>query len=179
MTCGTITASCEDNRSTYKAEPGGTRGTVELYQRVIVRTRVGFGVSLVGGGARVHRCSNGRDQRPKRPLLATPRCALKSINFNQPPEANPITHAQLSGLPWLPGTTATGSDGPCGLSRPGAFSLHSARVLALSTETIAVGSLILHLTPFQIKKGRKSQRVGGRTRWSNLDGKRSEILQGS
>ena len=30
------------------AEPGGSRGTV-----VIVRTRVGFGVSLVGGGARV------------------------------------------------------------------------------------------------------------------------------
>ena len=31
-----------------EAEPGGSRGTV-----VIVRTRVGFGVSLVGGGARV------------------------------------------------------------------------------------------------------------------------------
>ena len=31
-----------------EAGPGGSRGTV-----VIVRTRVGFGVSLVGGGARV------------------------------------------------------------------------------------------------------------------------------
>ena len=34
--------------SHVEAEPGGSRGTV-----VIVRTRVGFGVSLVGGGARV------------------------------------------------------------------------------------------------------------------------------
>ena len=33
---------------TRRAKPGGSRGTV-----VIVRTRVGFGVSLVGGGARV------------------------------------------------------------------------------------------------------------------------------
>ena len=34
--------------SHVEAEPGGSRGTV-----VIVRTRVGFGVSLVGDGARV------------------------------------------------------------------------------------------------------------------------------
>ena len=34
--------------SHVEAKPGGSHGTV-----VIVRTRVGFGVSLVGGGARV------------------------------------------------------------------------------------------------------------------------------
>ena len=64
-----------------------------------VRTRVGFGVSLVGGGARV---------------LGS----LSSINFNQPSEAKPIAQARLSGLLWLPGTTAAGSDGPCGLKAP-------------------------------------------------------------
>ena len=45
--CGTTTLH-RAKLIARKAEPGGSRGTV-----VIVRTRVGFGVSLVGGGARV------------------------------------------------------------------------------------------------------------------------------
>ena len=97
--------------SHVEAEPGGSRGTV-----VIVRTRVGFGVSLVGGGARVQVfersicAQNGHFWRPVR--------YPSSINFNQPPEAKPIAQARLSGLLWLPGTTAAGSDGPCGLKAP-------------------------------------------------------------
>ena len=43
---------------------------------------------------------------------------LSTISFNQPPEAKPIAQARLSGLLWLSGTTAAGSDGPCGLKAP-------------------------------------------------------------
>ena len=43
---------------------------------------------------------------------------LSSINFNQPSEAKPIAQAPWSGLHWLRGTTAAGSDGPCGLKAP-------------------------------------------------------------
>ena len=98
--------------SHVEAEPGGSRGTV-----VIVRTRVGFGVSLVGGGTRVQVfersicAQNGHTFGDSRGTLST-------INFNQPPEAKPVAQARLSGLLWLPGTTAAGSDGPCGLKAP-------------------------------------------------------------
>ena len=83
---------------------------------VIVRTRVGFGGKF---GRRWSSCAGVRtvDLRPKRSLLAT-LATLSSINFNQPPEAKPIAQARLSGLLWLPGTTAAGSDGPCGLKAP-------------------------------------------------------------
>ena len=67
-----------------QAEPGGSRGTV-----VIVRTRVGFGVSLVGGVELVCRCSNGQSA-PQTATFGEPPGTLKSINFNQPPEAKPI-----------------------------------------------------------------------------------------
>ena len=98
--------------SHVEAEPGGSRGTV-----VIVRTRVGFGVSLVGGGA--------RGQVFERSICAPNghfwrlwKNTHRTINFDQPSEAEPIAQARLSGLPWLPGTTAAGSDGPCGLKAP-------------------------------------------------------------
>jgi hypothetical protein len=88
--------------------PGGSRGTV-----VIVRTRVGFGVSLVGAWSScVCRCSNGRSA-PKTVTFGDSCGTLSGINFNdnfnQPPEAKPIAQARLSGLLWLPGTTAAGS----------------------------------------------------------------------
>ena len=98
--------------SHVEAEPGGSRGTV-----VIVRTRVGFGVSLVGGGARVQVFERSICA-PKTVTFGDSCGTLRSINFNQPPEAKPVAQARLSGLLWLPGTTAAGSDGPCGLKAP-------------------------------------------------------------
>ena len=98
-----------------EAEPVGSRGTV-----VIVRTRVGFGVSLVGGGARVQVFERSicAPNRPQTVTFSDSCDTLSTINFNQPPEAKPIAQARLSGLLWLPGTTAAGSDGPCGLKAP-------------------------------------------------------------
>ena len=99
--------------SHVEAEPGGSRGTV-----VIVRTRVGFGVSLVGGGARVQVFERSICAQTKTVTFGDSRGTLSTINFNQPPEAKPVAQARLSGLLWLPGTTAAGSDGPCGLKAP-------------------------------------------------------------
>ena len=60
-------------RTYVEAEPGGSRGTV-----VIVRTRVAFGATLVGGGARVQVFERSIYLRPKRSLLAT-------FDTNHPP----------------------------------------------------------------------------------------------
>ena len=98
--------------SHVEAEPGGSRGTV-----VIVRTRVGFGVSLVGGGARVQVFERSICA-PQTATFGDSGNTHSTINFDQPSEAKPMAQARLSGLPWLPGTTAAGSDGPCGLKAP-------------------------------------------------------------
>ena len=68
--CGTTTLH-RAKLIARKAEPGGSRGTV-----VIVRTRVGFGISLVGGAglwsSHVCRCSNGRSA-PQTATFGDPR----------------------------------------------------------------------------------------------------------
>jgi hypothetical protein len=55
---------------------------------------------------------------PKKVTFGDSCGTLSSINFNQPSEAKPIAQARLSGLLWLPGTTAAGSDGPWCLKAP-------------------------------------------------------------
>ena len=98
-----------------KAETGGSCGAV-----VIVRTRVGVGVSLVGGGAGVLVFERSISAPQTAIIFGQPsRHPFKSIFTISTSRLRPSPTGAVVRCPLAPcGTTAAGSDGPCGLNGP-------------------------------------------------------------